>query len=270
MDLHTLVLGVHGQARHDRGAEARGDHALHGAVVVGAEDEAERVRRVAFELPEAAAVAEADQVVRRRGGERRLARLLGVRREDEHVGIAQELDVLERAIRQRQVGEGQVEVAALDVLEQGDVGGRLVELDLDPRPRLDEALHQRREQVLADALVDADAQRAGLAVRERLHVGLRGGETRDDRLGVAEQELAGLGQRHAPRPARALDELLPDDPLERRDLLADRRLRVAERRGGAAERRLTRDGLQRDQVAKLHAEPTIRFHDGKVSDLDLC
>ena len=69
---------------------------------------------------------------------------------------------------------------------------------------------------------------------------------------------------------RVLDELLADDPLEGRDLLADRGLRVAERDGGATERRLTGDGLQRDQVAKLDAEPTIRIHDGKIPKLDLC
>ena len=65
-------------------------------------------------------------------------------------------------------------------------------------------------------------------------------------------------------------ELLADDPLEGRDLLADRRLRVAERVGGTAERRLTGDGLQRDQVTELDAEPSIRIHDGKIPKLDLC
>jgi hypothetical protein len=156
------------------------------------------------------------------------------------------------------------------VLEQLDVVRGLVEPDLDARPLLDEAPHQVGEDVLADRLVDADAERAGLAAAERVHVRLRGREPGDDRLGVAKEQLAGLGQRDLARAARALDELLAHDPLQGGDLLADRRLCVAERGRGAAERRLTRDCLQRDQVAELDAEPTIRFHDGKVPEPDLC
>ena len=64
------------------------------------------------------------------------------------------------------------------------------------------------------------------------------------------------------RPAGPLDEPLADDPLERRDLLADRRLRVAESFGGAPERALLGDRPQRGEVAQLDAEPTIRFHNG--------
>ena len=126
------------------------------------------------------------------------------------------------------------------------------------------------EDVLADALVDADVERARQAAPERVHVRLRRREPRDDRLRVPEQELAGLGQRDLPRPAGPLDELLADDSLERGDLLADGRLGVAERGGSPAERHLTRDGLQRDQVAKLDARPTIRIHDGIVPKPDLC
>ena len=59
------------------------------------------------------------------------------------------------------------------------------------------------------------------------------------------------------RAAGALDELLADDPLERRDLLAHRRLRVAELEGGAPERARAGDGLERRQVAQLDAEPAL-------------
>ena len=62
---------------------------------------------------------------------------------------------------------------------------------------------------------------------------LGGVELRDDRVGVAEQEAAGVGQVDGLGAARAVDELLADAPLEPRDLLAHRRLRVAELAGGA-------------------------------------
>jgi len=116
-------------------------------------------------------------------------------------------------------------------------------------------------------------RRAGLPVPERVEVGLRRRQPRDDRLRVPEQQLAGLGERDLARAARPVDELLADKALQRRDLLRDRRLRVPERKGRLAERRLTSDRLQRDQVTKLDAlpavEPSIRFHDKNVSELDL-
>ena len=110
------------------------------------------------------------------------------------------------------------------------------------------------------ALIDwyvRDAQRPGLAGAERRHVGPRRVEPGDDRLGVAEQQLAGLRHRDRPRPARAARQLLADDPLERGDLLADRRLRVAELLGGAPERAGPRHRLERREVPHLDAEPVV-------------
>ena len=78
---------------------------------------------------------------------------------------------------------------------------------------------------------------------------------------MPEQDPTGLGQRHRPRPSGPLDEALADDPLERRDLLADGRLRVAEPAGGAPEGVLRSERLQRRQMAHLDPEPAIRFHD---------
>ena len=76
----------------------------------------------------------------------------------------------------------------LEQLQQ--VGGvrLLAHAHLDARPLLAEAAEQGGEDARADALEDADAQRAGRAFRERRHVGLGGVELRDDRVGVAEQE----------------------------------------------------------------------------------
>jgi hypothetical protein len=77
----------------------------------------------------------------------------------------------------------------------------------------------------------------------------------EDRLRVLEQHLARLGQADRPASLRALDQPVADALLEDRDLLADRRLREAEARGGAAERALTRDRPQRGEVTELDAGP---------------
>ena len=77
---------------------------------------------------------------------------------------------------------------------------------------------------------------------------------------MAQKQLARLGQRDRLRPPGPLDEALPDDPLEGRDLLADRGLGVAEARRGTAERALARNRFESDQMPQLDAQPTIRFH----------
>ena len=57
------------------------------------------------------------------------------------------------------------------------------------------------------------------------------------------------------RPARApLQQRHPDDPLERRHLLAQRGLRVAELRRGTREAALAHDRVERREVAELHAQ----------------
>jgi hypothetical protein len=71
---------------------------------------------------------------------------------------------------------------------------------------------------------------------------------------VAQEELPGLGQGHRSRPPRPLDELLADDALERRDLLAHGGLRVPELDRRAAERALGLDCVESSQMAQLDAE----------------
>ena len=95
-------------------------------------------------------------------------------------------------------------------------------------------------------------------------------KARDDRVGVPEEQLTRLCERDRARSAGALDELLADDLLERLDLLADRRLRVAEPLRGAAERPLGGDGLQRGEMPQFDSEPAIRFHDRDQQYHDLC
>ena len=82
---------------------------------------------------------------------------------------------------------------------------------------------------------------------------------------MAEQQPPGLGQRHRARPARTLDEPDADGALERRDLLADGGLRVAEGGRRASERAFLREGLQGGEMPQFDAEPAIRFHNGLQS-----
>ena len=69
-------------------------------------------------------------------------------------------------------------------------------------------------------------------------------------------QLAGLGQRDDAAAAPPVDEAHADGGLERRDLLADRRLRVAEHGAGAAERALAGDRLECGEVPELDPRPT--------------
>ena len=132
-----------------------------------------------------------------------------------------------------------------------------------------EPAHHGGEDACADALVGADAEHPCLAGAQRGHVRPSGVQPRHDRLGVAEQQLAGLGQRHRPRAARPLEQTLPDRAFERGDLLAHRRLRIAQLGGGAPERALVGDRLEGRQMAQFDAEPTIRLSDGLHENLDL-
>ena len=149
------------------------------------------------------------------------------------------------------------------MLEQAQqVGGvgLLPDVHLDARPVLLEAAEEAGEDARADALEDPDAQRAGRALREGVHVRAGGVELGDDRVGVTEEEPAGVGEVDGPRATRAVDEPLADRPLERGDLLADGRLRIAELSGGAAEGARASDGLEGREMAQFDAEESIAFH----------
>ncbi len=111
-------------------------------------------------------------------------------------------------------------------------------------------------------------QRAARALGERGHVRVGRVEVRDDRVGVPQEQLAGGGQGDAARAAGPVDEPLADDALELRDLLADRRLRVAELAGGGAERAVAGDRLERGEMAQLDSQPRITFHNRNERLLD--
>jgi hypothetical protein len=271
-ELDALVVLVHGQERSDADSDPGADEPLDGPVVVGAEHERRSAPARAeplLDLLHRVALVEPDEglerdLLQRRGslqGRERRAR-----GDEENERVVQQLDRLVRAGSDGQGPEGQVELAALDELEELALVDGLAEDDLDVRARLGEAPQQRRQHAGPDALERPDAEPARVSGLERSHVGLRREHARLDRVRVTQQDAAGLGQRDRARAAWALDETEPDDALESRDLLRDGGLRVAETLGGAPERALVGDRLQRDEMAEVEAVPAIRLHDRMVPD----
>src|SRR5262249_12711535 len=76
------------------------------------------------------------------------------------------------------------------------------------------------------------------------------------RARVHEQSLARFRQRQRLRHARTVDELRPDDALERGGLLADGRLRVPKTPPCAVERRFFSEGMQRSKMADRDTVPS--------------
>ena len=180
-----------------------------------------------------------------------------VGRDHQHVRIAHQLERLERAVGEWGTAKREIEVTALDRAVEIRVGRRLGEPELDPGPVGEEPPHHLGQHACPDALVGADAERAGLAGAQRRHVCPRRLEPRHDRLRVTQEQRAGLGHRDGTRATGPLDELLVDDPLERRDLLADGGLRVAELGGGATERASTGHRFEGGEVPDLDPEPVV-------------
>ena len=123
------------------------------------------------------------------------ARQRRVGADDKQVGIAQQLDRLERALLQGKHGEGKVELAAFDQRQEIAIAGGFREADLDSRPADAELAQEGGQNARANALVDADAQDARGAFGEGGVIGLRGAQPGHDRVGVARQQRACLGQR---------------------------------------------------------------------------
>jgi hypothetical protein len=230
-------------------------------VVVGAEDDARRPAQVGLGPRHVPHPVVRDEVEPHDLGHRRAPAVGADRRvlgDEQQERVAQQLDGDERPLGERVEHEGEVELAALDQPQELALVGRLDERDLHVGQRGREAPDDARQDLRADAVVGPHAQLAGAAGRPRGEVGARGRELVDDAPAVTDHDVAGRGERHRARPARALDEPRADDPLEQRDLLADRRLGVAERPRRAAERALAGDGVERGEMPDLDPEPTIR------------
>ena len=99
----------------------------------------------------------------------------------------------------------------------------------------DRQRHQRRR----GGLERRQPQPAAADAGDRLQLGLGLAEPREDRVGVAHERLARLGQPDAARVA--LDERAAGLALERGDLLRDGGLREGEGLGGGRERAANRD-----------------------------
>ena len=95
-------------------------------------------------------------------------------------------------------------------------------------------------------------------------VGAGGIEPQQDRLGVLEQPLAGA--RRLDRPAR--QQRRAEVGLEDRDVLRDRRLRVAELRRRAREGADPGDGHERPEEARVHQDLLSNGH-GRSLDVNL-
>ncbi len=82
---------------------------------------------------------------------------------------------------------------------------------------------------------------------------------------MAQDALARIGGHDGPPAARPLEQAHPGRALQRRDLHAHGRLRVAELLCGARERARDGDGFERGEVAHLDAEQSMRlFHHLRV------
>ena len=99
----------------------------------------------------------------------------------------------------------------------GVLGLLLDEGELHLRVALGEERHGRRQQRGAGAREGRHPHAAAAHAGDRLELGLRRGEPRDDDLGVLDERLPGVGEPHA--AAAAVDERRPGALLERRDLL---------------------------------------------------
>ena len=122
----------------------------------------------------------------------------------------------------------------------------------------DRERHQRR----GGGLERGQAQPAAAQAGDRLQLGLGLAEAGEDRVGVADERLAGLGQ---PDSARvALDERAAGLALERGDLLRDGGLREGEGLGGGRERAADGDLPEHPHAANVKHQKNLYHRPQKV------
>jgi len=265
---HDCRLGrrlVDRASRDDRGAQPGGDERLHGRTGIRLEHEL----RLQTPRPKTHLDLRARRRVRdqREANDRRGPDTFRAPREsrgrlhehDERVVV--ERHAVERRVAKRKLGEGEVDVAARDESDDTLGGLRRLESDRHLRAHARERGEDAGNDARRDVLRRTHPQRRRPAAVKGGEVGLRVSHSRDDCVRVREQDDAGGGQRDGSRAARAVDEAPPGDPLERGDLVTDRGLDVSEALGGAAERPLARDGVERGEVPELDAEPVLARHE---------
>ena len=131
----------------------------------------------------------------------------------------------------------------------------LAQHDLDAGPLRPEGAEEAGEDLGADARQRSDSQLALFARGQRPQVGGGGTDSGEDGPGVAQQHLPGRREPHRAAAAGALEQRRADDAFEGADLLADRRLGVAELFGGRAEGARLGHGHQGQEVPQLQAGP---------------
>ena len=188
-----------------------------------------------------------------------LARQRMVGRECEVERVVEQVDALDRAVvgRLDRVGaerQRELELAALQARD-GVVGLGERERQLDRRvallERRDRERHQRRAGRLEGRHPQAPAAQAG----DRLELRLRLGEVAEDRVGVAHERAARVGEPDAAHAA--LDERGARLALQRGDLLRDRRLRERERLGGGREGAMLRDLAEHPHAADVEHQRSL-------------
>ena len=154
--------------------------------------------------------------------------------------------------------EGGVETAGADVGKQLAVAVRLDDVDDDVRRVRAQPSEPEREQASVGERRGADPEHALARRGERLDLGAGAGNLARDLLAVLEHDLSDRGRDHRLRPARPFQHAMPDDPLERCHLLADRRLAVAQPARGTAERP-SETIAARASVAQFDTAPVRRM-----------
>ena len=258
-------------------APSGADHGLHRAVVARSEREVgcdahraevtlqQRLAAVVRVLPDHRGI------VQHRHRHRRAVRdePLGDRAHHEEL-VRPRAEHLDRKAGHRHLEhEADVEVARDQCLGEQLCLVLLGELDAQPGCGLAQTTDDRRQRPHRDALEDADVDRAGVAFRERAQVGPGRRHPCEDHHRVLVHELAGSREPHLPGAAGTVEQRSAHDPFEARDLLADRRLGVAESSRGGSERPLFDDGAEGDEMAELEARQIISRTDAHDSGSSL-
>lgn len=87
---------------------------------------------------------------------------------------------------------------------------------------------------------------------ESCELGLGHPNAIDHRIGMREEDCARRRQCDGAGAARPVDQALAGEALQRRDLMADRRLHVPKSKCGTPEGAFLRDRAQRNEVSELH------------------
>ncbi len=163
--------------------------------------------------------------------------------------FAPERQRAEIAVRRRQRGEGEIDLAVLQLPQQRD-RRRLVQFEGDTDVAGVVRDEERRQHRGAEGGQRAEPEAAAFEVRQFRQLALRLRRAGEQRAGVGKQMVARLGERHL--PARPLEERIADLLLQFADLLAERRLRDMQRLRRPREMLMIRDSDEIREVTQFH------------------